>query len=109
MRSTIVNVAAAAVSVYISGAPTARAAPFEYRQAAEAGELVETNSGSFQGKASEIRPAVSEYLGIPFAQPPVGDLRFKAPAAVAAANGTIDATTFVCLVLSYGDEVFVFL
>jgi len=34
-----------------------------------------------KGHPSNWQPTVSEYLGIPFAQPPVGDLRFKAPKA----------------------------
>jgi hypothetical protein len=43
------------------------------------GESVETSSGSITGHAAAYNPDVSEYLGIPFAQPPVGDLRFAAP------------------------------
>jgi cholinesterase len=43
------------------------------------GEIVETTSGSVVGHASLWKPAVSEYLGIPFAQPPIGNLRFAAP------------------------------
>ncbi|PIL25405.1 hypothetical protein GSI_13295 [Ganoderma sinense ZZ0214-1] len=35
-----------------------------------------------------------QYLGIPFAQPPVGDLRLRLPQPVAPYAGTIDATTF---------------
>ena len=43
------------------------------------GNTVQTNSGPIEGHASSWKPQVSEYLGVPFAQPPVGDLRFAAP------------------------------
>lgn len=43
------------------------------------GQEVSTTSGSIKGHASSWQPEVSEYLGIPFAQPPVGPLRFAAP------------------------------
>jgi hypothetical protein len=39
------------------------------------GDTVETTSGPVQGHASDWQPSVSEYLGIPFAVPPVGNLR----------------------------------
>lgn len=43
------------------------------------GQQVNTTSGIIRGHAAANRTEVSEYLGIPFAQPPVGDLRFAAP------------------------------
>lgn len=43
------------------------------------GQIVETSSGPISGHAATNYSEVSEYLGIPFAQPPVGDLRFAAP------------------------------
>jgi hypothetical protein len=43
------------------------------------GQIVETSSGSVAGHAAALYPEVSEYLGIPYAQAPVGDLRFAAP------------------------------
>lgn len=42
---------------------------------------VETKNGPIQGHLAENRSDVTEFLGIPFAQPPVGDLRFAAPEA----------------------------
>lgn len=47
----------------------------------EIGQAVNTTSGSVQGHAASIANTVSEYLGIPFAKPTVGNLRFAAPVA----------------------------
>lgn len=58
------------------------------------GEGVRTSSGLIIGKPASSRPEVSEYLGIPFAKPPVGDLRFAAPQAYRG-KGTVNATVFV--------------
>lgn len=38
-----------------------------------------TSSGAVRGHAARNRTEVSEYLGIPYAQPPMGQLRFAAP------------------------------
>src|ERR1700760_1952894 len=45
------------------------------------GDQVKTASGSIKGHASTWKSQVSEYLGIPYATPPVGELRFEAPQA----------------------------
>ena len=45
--------------------------------AASVGEVVDTTVGPVQGTSSKLRPDVSAYLGIPYAKPPVGDLRFE--------------------------------
>lgn len=60
------------------------------------GQVVDTSSGSVTGHAASVNTEVSEYLGIPFAIPPVGDLRWTAPQAF---NGTgaINGTDFVSL------------
>jgi len=60
------------------------------------GQIVDTSSGSVTGHAASVNTEVSEYLGIPFAIPPVGDLRWTAPQAY---NGTsaINGTDFVSL------------
>lgn len=52
---------------------TASNAPFTI------GSEVKTTSGTVCGHAAANRTQVSEYLGIPFAEPPVNDLRFAAP------------------------------
>jgi cholinesterase len=56
------------------------------------GQTVKTTSGNVRGQPSSWKPAVSEYLGIPFAQPPVGPLRWAAPQKYNGAGKTIDAT-----------------
>lgn len=49
------------------------------------------NDGEILGRyiTSESGRTISAYIGIPFASPPVGDLRFKAPQKVASWNGTL--------------------
>ena len=43
------------------------------------GQTVQTTSGPVEGHAASVASGVSEYLGIPYAQPPVGRLRFQPP------------------------------
>jgi hypothetical protein len=59
------------------------------------GQVVQTSSGPVTGHPASNNTDVSEYLGIPFAVPPVGDLRWTAPQRF---NGTdpINGTSFVC-------------
>jgi carboxylesterase type B len=57
------------------------------------GKPVKTSSGTVVGHAAELRTQVSEYLGIPFAKPPIGDLRFAAPQKFKG-NGTITASKY---------------
>lgn len=45
------------------------------------GDPIWTSSGRIRGHAAPNETTVSEYLGIPFAKPPVGDLRFAPPQA----------------------------
>ncbi|RKF72381.1 Acetylcholinesterase [Golovinomyces cichoracearum] len=65
---------------------TAFAIGFAYAQVPETkdpiwrvGQTVLTDSGPVTGHDAGNNKNVSEYLGIPFAQPPTGDLRFAAP------------------------------
>lgn len=68
------------------------------------GRVVETDSGRVQGHPADGAPLVSEYLGIPYAQPPVGDLRFQPPAAFEG-DSVINGTNFVCCdQMGYRDE-----
>jgi hypothetical protein len=57
------------------------------------GQTVKTSSGSIEGHASTWKSDVSEYLGIPYAQPPVGPLRFAAPQKYTG-SGTVKASKF---------------
>lgn len=62
-------------------------------RAFEVGQQVSTTSGIIQGHAAANRSEVSEYLGIPFAQSPIGDLRFAAPEPYQS-NRSIDASSY---------------
>lgn len=59
------------------------------------GQIVKTSSGPVTGHPASVSQDVSEYLGIPYAVPPVGDLRWTAPQAY---NGSspVNGTNFVC-------------
>jgi len=52
---------------------------------------VETRAGIVRG---ELRPPVSIWRGIPYAAPPIGDLRFRPPQRVTPWTGERDATKF---------------
>ena len=52
---------------------------------------VETATGSVQGKHKD---GVHQFRAIPFAAPPVDDLRFRPPQPAPAWTGTLDATRF---------------
>jgi len=55
---------------------------------------VAVTGGSVTGALVDGSPAIIAYKGIPFAAPPVGDLRWKAPAPVVSWAGTRAATDF---------------
>ena len=59
------------------------------------GQIVQTSSGPVIGHAAPNASEVSEYLGIRYAQPPLGNLRYAAPLPY---NGTAatNASAFVC-------------
>lgn len=56
-------------------------------------DLVKTASGTLEGTGVQ-RTGVREFKGIPFAQPPVGNLRWTAPQPVAQWNGVRPAKDF---------------
>ena len=59
--------------------------------AASSTPQVKTRLGTVEGKDDG---KVKAFLGIPYAAPPVGDLRWKAPAPAAKWNGVKKATEF---------------
>ena len=58
--------------------------------------VVQTVSGAVVGKIETLPygKSVYEYLGIPYAEPPVGDLRFAAPKPAKPWSGTKEAIQF---------------
>ncbi|MGW4489290.1 carboxylesterase/lipase family protein [Amycolatopsis sp. NPDC004368] len=52
---------------------------------------VQTRAGAVRG---EVRDGVAYHLGVPYAEPPVGELRFRPPRPVASWTGVRDATRF---------------
>jgi len=58
--------------------------------------VVQTNSGAVVGKTETLPhgKSVFEYLGIPYAEPPIGELRFAAPKPAKPWSGTKDAKEF---------------
>ena len=74
--------------------PLAWASPqFQRRQVnCTVGQIVKTSSGAVAGHAATNYSEVSEYLGIPYAQAPMGDLRFAVPVKYAGSsmlNGSV--------------------
>ena len=53
---------------------------------------VQTTSGSVHGKIDPAQPNVRQFLGIPFAQPPLGDLRWEPPQCLSQPDAKIEAT-----------------
>ena len=58
--------------------------------------VVQTESGAVVGKIETLPhgKSVHEYLGIPYAEPPVGELRFAAPKPAKPWSATKDTTEF---------------
>lgn len=75
--------------------PIILAAPLS--EAPVVGESVSTTSGLVSGHEAPWpkNSGVSEYLGIPFAEPPLGQLRFAAPQTYKP-RGPISGSDFVC-------------
>ncbi|MGD8289315.1 MAG: carboxylesterase family protein, partial [Gemmatimonadota bacterium] len=65
---------------------------------------VSVTGGAVTGALVENSPTVIAYKGIPFAAPPVGDLRWKAPAPVVSWTGTKAATEFGSACLGGGSR-----
>ena len=64
------------------------------------GQAVHTSSGTVRGCAAPDADEVSMYLGIPYAKPPIGNLRFGRPQKYENDN-EIDATKFVSSIVKF--------
>ena len=66
------------------------------REEKHASFIVQTESGAVVGKTETLLHGklVHEYLGIPYAEPPVGELRFAAPKPAKPWSGIKDATEY---------------
>ena len=58
------------------------------------GTTVTTTDGQVCGSSSTTASGVNEWLGIPYAAPPIGNLRWKPPQPPAPWTGTLEATQF---------------
>lgn len=58
------------------------------------GEQVDTTSGTVTGHGSNLFPEVSEYLGIPYAAPPVGELRWAIPQSFKKSDKVLVASSY---------------
>ena len=65
-----------------------------------AGPVVKTPLGSLQGS---VINGVKVFRGVPFAQPPVGNLRFRAPQKLTGWSGVRDATGFAASAIQSGE------
>ena len=85
------SLTAAALVLGLAGAAFAGAAQAEAPDAtaAAAGPAAKIKQGALRGATVE---GVETFLGIPYAAPPVGDLRWRPPAAAAGWSGERDAT-----------------
>ncbi|XP_075749463.1 cholinesterase isoform X1 [Rhipicephalus microplus] len=56
-------------------------------------DIVSTNEGPIKGRSVKVLDKeIKEFLGIPYAKPPIGSLRFKKPQAAEQWHGVYDAT-----------------
>ena len=76
--STFSNLLIFASAVAVARSPPGRDHEGD-KEAVVVGPVVNTTSGPVTGHAAPKATQVSEYLGIPYAEPPLGQLRFAAP------------------------------
>src|SRR6516162_5417672 len=89
---TRIAVAGLTLGALIAAAPAASASAFGARAAASAsGPVAGTANGPVRGLANR---AVNEFLGVPYAAPPAGALRWQPPQPATSWSGVRDATRF---------------
>lgn len=59
-----------------------------------ASQQVTTSYGTLEGATSDLESEVTAYKGIPFAAPPVDELRWTAPTSPSKWDGVLDATSY---------------
>lgn len=59
----------------------------------EQGLVIKTSSGTIQGFVNKTAPDVRQFLGIPYARPPIGDLRFAPPEPATTSSKVLHATS----------------
>lgn len=96
MRNCIVQIVVALLLLPVTSAlPPSGHGSFS-RSSADwvVGQTVNTTSGPVTGHPASNSTEVSEYLGIPYAKPPVDDLRWQQPVAYTG-TAPINGTAFV--------------
>jgi len=91
MGSTLLNRLAKTIAVISTLTATT---PYARLRNWAVGQTFATTNGNIIGHAAPKALEVSEYLGIPFAQPPLGSLRFEPPIAYNGSS-TYKASSFV--------------
>jgi para-nitrobenzyl esterase len=82
---------AAMLIIGIAAGTRARASATSYSEQHDLGPIVRTTQGRVQGLTKD---GLAEFFGIPYAAPPVGNLRWRPPVAHAPWAGVLKATAF---------------
>lgn len=77
--STMVTPMARLAGGFLAILTVATALPQAYQQDDDNGLIVQTSSGEVHGFINQTTPDVRQWLGVPYAEPPLGYLRFAAP------------------------------
>jgi para-nitrobenzyl esterase len=94
-RSLVVLVPLVAAACGGGGSGLAPAQPLEETPTVLSADTpIAVTGGRVQGSLSETNPDIITFKGVPYAAPPVGDLRWKPPVAVEPWDDVRDATVF---------------